>query len=299
MINQMKTFIQVADNGSFSKAAEKLFISPTAVIKQINILESIVGVPLLYRTNHGIHLSEAGKSFYQDSKKILNYTAAAILHAQKTVQENTHVIHLGTSLLSPCKVLLDIWNEIREQYPQFKIKIVPFEDEPDAQNEATRYLGKNFDVFVVPKVIGNWIGTVQALKLGEYRFCFAVSIRHHLSQKKVLSLTDLHGEKLIITRRGTSGLIDSIRDFIMTHHPEIQIIEGPPHYSIDVFNRCEQGNEILLTLDAWDSVHPSLLTIPSDLNFVCPYGLLYPAEPTSAVLEFINILKTAKFEALK
>jgi len=60
-------------------------------------------------------------------------------------------------------------------------------------------------------------------------------IRHHLAQKKALSLTDLHGEQLIIVKRGTSGLIDSIRDFITEQHPEIQIIEGPQHYSIDVF----------------------------------------------------------------
>ncbi|SHJ19844.1 DNA-binding transcriptional regulator, LysR family [Desulfosporosinus lacus DSM 15449] len=297
MMKQMNTFIQVADSGSFSKAAEKLFISPTAVIKQMNLLESTVGVPLLYRTNHGIQLSDAGTSFYKDAKEILYYTEAAILRARKTVQDNTHIIRVGSSLLNPCKVLLDIWNEKRVHYPQFKIKIVPFEDEADALDETYLNLGKHFDILVAPKVIANWRGPFQVLKLGEYRFSFAVSIRHHLAQKKALSLTDLHGEQLIIVKRGTSGLIDSIRDFIMEQHPEIQIIEGPQHYSIDIFNRCEQGNEVLLTLDAWDSIHPSLLTIPSDLNFASPYGLLYPTKPSSAVFEFIEILKAAKFEA--
>lgn len=298
MIKQLKTFIQVADNGSFSKAAEKLFISPTAVIKQINLLESTVGVPLLYRTNHGIQLSDAGKSFYKDAKEILYSTEAAILRARKTDKDNTHVIHVGSSLLNPCKVLLDIWNGIREQYPQFKIKIVPFEDEPDASDETYLNLGKHFDILVAPKVIMNWRGPFQALKLGEYHFSFAISIRHPLAQKKTLSLTDLHGEQLIIVKRGTSGLIDSIRNFIMEQHPEIQIVEGPQHYSIDVFNRCEQGNEVLLTLNAWDSIHPSLLTIPSDMNFASPYGLLYPLNPSPAVLEFIEILKATKFEAI-
>jgi DNA-binding transcriptional LysR family regulator len=294
---QMNTFIQVADSGSFSKAAEKLFISSTAVIKQMNLLESTVGVPLLYRTNHGIQLSDAGKSFYKDAKEILNYTEAAILRARKTVQDNNHIIRVGSSLLNPCKVLLDIWNGIREQYPQFKIKIIPFEDKSEVQDGTCIDLGKHFDIFVASKVIVNWKGPFQILKLGEYHFSFAVSIRHPLAQKKVLSLTDLHGEQLIIVKRGTSGLIDYIRDFIIEQHPQIQIVEAPQHYAIDVFNRCEQGNEVLLTLDAWDSVHPSLITIPSDMNFASPYGLLYPLNPSSAVLEFIEILKAAKFEA--
>lgn len=294
MRNQMITFIQVADSGSFSKAAEKLFISPTAVIKQMNLLESTVGVPLLYRTNHGIQLSDAGRSFYKDAKEILYSTEAAIIRARKTVQDNKHIIRVGSSLLNPCKVLLDIWNGIREQYPQFIIKIVPFDDKSDAPEETYLSLGKRFDILVAPKVIVNWKGPFQALKLGEYRFSFAVSIRNHLAQKKVLSLADLHGEQLIIVKRGASGLIDSIRDFIVEQHPEIHIVDAGQPYSIDVFNRCEQGNEVLLTLDAWDLVHPSLITIPSDMNFACPYGLLYPLAPSSPVFEFIEILKSSK-----
>ena len=38
---QLETFISVADAGSFNKAAENMFITPTAVIKQINLLENL------------------------------------------------------------------------------------------------------------------------------------------------------------------------------------------------------------------------------------------------------------------
>ena len=49
--NQLETLIKAADCGSFSKAAEKLYISPTAVMKQIDVLERRVGAPLFNRTN--------------------------------------------------------------------------------------------------------------------------------------------------------------------------------------------------------------------------------------------------------
>ena len=45
--HQLDTFIRAADAGSFSKAAEKLFISSTAVMKQIDHLEASLGVPCL------------------------------------------------------------------------------------------------------------------------------------------------------------------------------------------------------------------------------------------------------------
>lgn len=51
---QLTTFISVAESGSFTKAAEALFITPTAVMKQINALEERLGITLFGRTNHGL-----------------------------------------------------------------------------------------------------------------------------------------------------------------------------------------------------------------------------------------------------
>ena len=56
---QLETFIRVADAGSFNKAAEELFISPPAVIKQINLLEAQLGLTLFVRTHRGLKLTEA------------------------------------------------------------------------------------------------------------------------------------------------------------------------------------------------------------------------------------------------
>ena len=66
--HQLDTFIRAADAGSFSKAAEELFISSTAVMKQIDHLEASLGVPLFDRTPRGLTLTDAGKSYYQDTK---------------------------------------------------------------------------------------------------------------------------------------------------------------------------------------------------------------------------------------
>lgn len=67
----LKIFIQVADSGSFSKAAEGMYISPNAVIKQINRYEEHLGFPLFNRTNHGISLTEEGSIIYAEGKKII------------------------------------------------------------------------------------------------------------------------------------------------------------------------------------------------------------------------------------
>lgn len=55
-------FIMVADLGSFSKAAEKAFISPNAIIKQVNLLEADLGVQLFERTNMVYYLQQLEKA---------------------------------------------------------------------------------------------------------------------------------------------------------------------------------------------------------------------------------------------
>ena len=79
----LEIFIQVADTGSFSKAAEKLYISSTAVMKQMNLMEQELGLDLLIRTNHGIKLTEVGKQIYKDCKFIIDYSNQAIKNAKK------------------------------------------------------------------------------------------------------------------------------------------------------------------------------------------------------------------------
>ena len=59
---QIETLIQVADAGSFSKAAERMYITSVSIMNQINALEKRIGVKLFERTNQGVELTEAGRS---------------------------------------------------------------------------------------------------------------------------------------------------------------------------------------------------------------------------------------------
>ena len=53
----LETFIRIVEAGSFNKAAEELYITSTAVIKQINLLENEIGVQLFERTHRGLKLT--------------------------------------------------------------------------------------------------------------------------------------------------------------------------------------------------------------------------------------------------
>lgn len=79
---QLETFLRVADAGSFNKAAEESYITPTAVIKQINLLEEALGVKLFDRSHRGLQLTKAGRSMYQDAKYIIQYCRDSVTRAK-------------------------------------------------------------------------------------------------------------------------------------------------------------------------------------------------------------------------
>ena len=99
--NKLETFLKVANEGSFNRAAEELFLTPPAIIKQINSLESEIGFKLFQRTKKGLTLTEAGKSFYNDTKYILQYFSGSIERARKSSQEEKDFLRVGVSIMTP------------------------------------------------------------------------------------------------------------------------------------------------------------------------------------------------------
>lgn len=287
----LQSFLTVAECGSFSKAAERLFISSTAVMKQINGLEEEIGVKLFARTNRGLTLTEAGQSFGKDAAVILEHISQAITQARQ-LASSREPVRIGNSLLNPCKPLLDLWNALSER-PDCTIRIVPFVDTVETPDRVYHTLGRDFDVLIGACDIADYSEFLQILNIGTYKLCIGAPQRHPLAGRKRLTLGDLTGERLIMLREGVSGILDSVRRMLRTEYPSITIEDSPKYYDLDVFNRCEQEGALLLTLDAWKDVHPALCTIPVELDFVIPCGILYPLRPAPQVKRFLDAVRNA------
>ena len=284
---QLDTFLRVADAGSFNKAAEESYITPTAVIKQINLLESSLGVKLFERTHRGLILTKAGKSLYQDTKYIIQYCKDSVTRAKNAMQEDTNIIRIGTSPMTPAQLLMQLWPRIQEQCPDMKFQIIPYENTPENAREILANLGRNIDV--VGGIFDDTMLDLRhcaGLELSREPFCCAVSIHHRLAAKDKLEIQDLYGENLLLMHRGWSHYVDRLRDDIWQNHNQIQIVDFD-FYNMNIFNHCENSDDVLLAIPGWANVHPLLKVIPVVWEHGIPYGLLHSSQPSEIVKQFL------------
>lgn len=288
--HQLTTFVCVADYGSFNKAAEKLFLSAPSVMKQINALEKHLGLKLFDRTNQGIRLTPAGQIIYRHAKYLFTYSENAIEEARQASVTKESIFSIGSSLLNPCKTFMDLWYQVNDAFPGYKLQIVPFEDNHEGILDEISSLGKKFDFLIGVCDSTLWMNRCNFHQLGTYQHCIAMSRDHRLASKKFLTLDDLHGETLMMVKKGDSRTVDAIRAEVEAH-PQIQIEDTSQFYDIEVFNRCEQTHNLMVTIECWKDVHPALITIPVQWNHPIPYGILYALEPSESVKYFVDVIK--------
>ncbi len=287
----LDTFIAVVDYGSFTKAAEYLYISPTAIMKQMNSLEKHLNIKLIERTPSGVYLTPAGKIIYNDAKFIINYSNKSITSANAVTHKYDTTFCVGTSLLNPAKPFMDLWYRLNESFTDYKLHLVPFEDNHEGILSEIEKLGEKFDFLIGVCDSKAWLSLCQFLPLGRYKKMIAVSREHRLASKRYINIEDLYGETLMMVSRGDSGVNDFLRNDLEKNHPQIKIEDTPQFYDLSVFNRCAETGNVLLTIECWKDVHPGLISIPVNWDYKIPYGLLYCLNAPPDVLRFIKSVK--------
>ena len=122
-LNQLHSFVQVAHEGSFTRAAEKLFLTQPALSLQIKALETELGTPLFERRNRQIYLTEVGHAVLLRAKEIEGVVEqiAQDVAAHQGVQ--TGRVRIGTSDTTCLYILPTFVQNFRAQFPNIDIHL--------------------------------------------------------------------------------------------------------------------------------------------------------------------------------
>ena len=288
---QLSTFISVAKYGSFSKAADAAFVSPTAIKKQIDALEERLGVTFFRRTNHGLTLTEAGASVLSDAKYLVDYASRAEEKAREIDRkENQRSIRIGTSLMTPARFILDIWAEIQSVAPNLKVELIPFENTPENAREILSNLGMQIDVVagIYDEDFKSERG-FQTVRLEEKKVSFAVPLTSPLALKRSVSPDDLKQTGAMFIRKGWNKYIDELR--LSCENVGVKIIDFD-FFNLAAFNEAVKQNIPIIAISGWENVHPLLKIIPSKTAVTVPYGIMYSLEPSCHVKQFVKAVES-------
>ncbi len=123
-IEQYRIFNVVANSQSFSKAAESLFMTQSAVSQAIKQLESSINMTLFKRTSKGIELTEAGNILYKYTSSAMELLETGLLRLEALKTLDDGELKIGASDTISSHFLLPRLEMFHKLYPNIKIKII-------------------------------------------------------------------------------------------------------------------------------------------------------------------------------
>lgn len=119
----MRQFVVVAEELNFRRSAERLHMTQPPLSVAMRNLEDAVGVPLLDRSKHYVRLTPAGAVFYQDAKRILQYTAQARERARLTGLGHEGSLRLSFVPSAALDVLPAVFKQFQQRYPSVRLHL--------------------------------------------------------------------------------------------------------------------------------------------------------------------------------
>lgn len=189
----LETFIQVAENLNFARAAEVLNMTQSAVSRQIHALEDELGTKLFLRTTRTVTLTPAGVSFLEDAKKVVTtlHLASARIHHQ--TESDIPVVSIGCGNEVDLDFLCSVLKICIRQAPDIHpfIKVIPH------RSILTLFTQGDLDILVGFREDIPLRGGCSYMELAQLPLCCVVSESHPYALRETLSESDLYSERLI------------------------------------------------------------------------------------------------------
>lgn len=191
-MEQLESFVAVAEEQHFGRAAVRLHITQPPLSRRIQLLEEQLGVELFDRSRRAVRLTAAGRVFLVDARKILALAQEAALSAQRMPRGEIGVVTIGFTAASAYSFLERVVSAANTELPG--VELVLREMVSAAQLEAL--LSGTIDIGMVrPPATG---ADIMTRHLFSESMLAAVPAKHQLAQREFDPvLTDFDGEQFI------------------------------------------------------------------------------------------------------
>lgn len=225
MDHRDKVFLAVAENLSFSKAAEELFISQPAVTKHIKELESKLNSTLFERKGNRIYLTKAGKVNYEFLKKIKQQYEELEFELGRLNNTFKGTLHIGASSTISQYVIPEVIAAFYKRYPNIDLHLYS----GNSVDMQKKLLADEVDIALVEN--NSCMTELKYLDFLDDELVVVTGGNSVYSKRKQITLNDL-GEIPLVLREKGSGTLEVIQQVLKSNNIQIDDLKIVTHLAV-------------------------------------------------------------------
>lgn len=207
-LRHLQTLAALADTGSLGKAADRVFVTQSALSYQLKALESHYGATLFERNTKPLRFTQAGARLVGLAREVLRLTSDAERDVAQWVSGRGGQLRIAVECHTCFDWLMPAMDAFREHWPEVELDLVSgFQSDAGALVESGAA-----DFGVIHDLPSPRPGIVSE-KLFRYETLAILSPRHRLASKSFLSPEDFN-EETLISYPVDEGLLDIVRHFL-------------------------------------------------------------------------------------
>jgi len=280
-LRHLRYFVAVAEAENVSRAALKLHVSQPPLSRQIRDLEDELGFPLLKRTAKSISLTEAGRTFLNEARAVLQRVDEGVEKARAIATAGETDLHIGYSPTPFAKILPKTLQVFQKAMPKVHVRLHDWSNKTilDGVRDGRLQIGL---ITRSPKTIA--LHDLRFEELLRQRVCVAVAPQHPFARRRAIPLTEVVGEPLIgLTREDYPNYYDLLSIIFSKAKQKLRVIEE--HDSMPgVMSAVEAGTGVAVAVDFGYSfgnrvkfLHLTPEPKPFSVGIVATKGELNPA----------------------
>ena len=232
-LRHLRYFVAVADAGTFTHAAERMFIAQPTLNQQIRRLEVMVGTPLLQRRREGVRLTNAGTVLLEESRAVLSLIEHGVRRTRQAAGLGRPRLRFVVPPYLPETLAVEAASRLRATAAAAGVDVAWLETALDAEFSLVRQRRADAGL--------GWLTTpgdalpapLEAMSLGEFEPDVWLPPAHPGAAREVIGLGDLAQMDVVHgPRRVSSGTYDAWLEVMRTRNPQFEFTDPPFRHSL-------------------------------------------------------------------
>jgi DNA-binding transcriptional LysR family regulator len=281
-LRHLRAFVAVAEQLSFTRAAERLHLTQQSVSRTIGELERELGVTLLERTTREVRLTPAGVALQRDGAEAVRAADAAFVRARQIGTGALGRVRVG---LSPAIGPLDRDEIVRAlRPPGSDVSVALHEIRPGELRPLLR--SNELDV-ALTRVSGVDDDTLHSATLRPTPMVLCVPSARPLGRRERVALRDLDGQRLLVASPRGTAYTDLLVEALEAAGARVSVVEARVTGGAALLTELVEQDAVAL-MPAGTVPREGTTAIPVD-GFAAPLVLLWPAGRPSAAVERLRL----------